>query len=953
MAFRVKRHVFLSWLCFGVLLSLVGGGHACGKDIGLVFCDGPWRFYAASVEDKCLSRVLLIGDSIMNGYRGAVGAGLKGKANVDVWLTPLHLNSPELRGDLRKVLAQGPYDVIHFNIGLHGWEPGRIPDGQYRDLLEAYVQELRAHCESVRLIWCSTTPITVKGRPAELDGEHNATIVARNGIAAEVMGHYGVEINDLYGLMGDKLRLGAGDGFHWRGGAYELMAEQVVAYVKEALGSPVRGRPVFYVSVQGDDAAAGTKAKPFRSLERARGAVRDRKRADGRESQTVLVYLREGVYEREATFALNEDDSGVQGVPVVWRAYPGEDVRVIGGKEICVSEVRAVTDEGVLGRIIEAEARSKIMQVDLEAQGVVDYGELRPRGFRRPYIGSCLELFVDGAPGRLAQWPNPGEGRIAIGKVLDRGSIPREDDFSNRGGKFHYDTDRPAHWRQAEEVWISGFFKNGYADDTVKDRQFDFGLKVIETEQPHMYGFQSGRAWNRWYALNLLEEIDQPGEYYVDRQGGVLYFYPEASFDAKNSRVQVSTLEGPLVALEGASYVHFEGITFECTRGMGFYIERGKSNRIRGCTLRNMGMVAVCVGRGTEDLANYAHAGTAKPASRRLGSWHEHIYDNTVFDREGGEDHGIVSCDIYNIGAGAVHLGGGHRGSLQAAGNFVRNCHIYDFNRLGRSYKAGVNIDGVGNRVEHCNIHSAPSSGIYVHGNDHLFEYNEIHDVMQEGDDMGAWYIGRDPSEFGNVVRYNYFHHIGRTPKTHSTWGLYYDDMACGIRAFGNVFYEVGKSAAILVGGGKYNEVANNIFIKCRLCVQMGNRGQTWSRRNLDKGGLFEARTLRSVDITKPPYSGRYPALAKYWDDEPGKPANPIVRNLAVQCGKLTNAKAAWGPIAGNWMTQDDPGFVNMGSGDFSLKAGSGVFEKIEGFEPLPFGKMGLYRDAWRRELPE
>ncbi len=100
------------------------------KDPRLHSDGGPWKFYRASPEDASLPRVLLIGDSIMNGYRGHVYRLLKGKANVDVWLTPLHLKSEHLHVDLQKVLDQGPYEVIHFNIGLHGWPPGRIPEGQ-------------------------------------------------------------------------------------------------------------------------------------------------------------------------------------------------------------------------------------------------------------------------------------------------------------------------------------------------------------------------------------------------------------------------------------------------------------------------------------------------------------------------------------------------------------------------------------------------------------------------------------------------------------------------------------------------------------------------------------------------------------------------------------------------------------------------------------------------------
>jgi alpha-L-fucosidase 2 len=919
------------------------------KDPRLHSDGGPWKFYRASSENASLPRVLLIGDSIMNGYRGSVYGLLKGKANVDVWLTPRHLKSEHLHADLQKVLDQGPYEVIHFNIGLHGWPPGRIPEGQYEPLMRSYVEVLRAHSEQVRLIWGSTTQITVKGKPTELDPVHNSTIVKRNKICAKVMRAYGIPVNDLYGSMSDKLQMARGDKFHWNGSAYQLMAEQISQCISRALGSPQAQMPVFYVSVDGADSNAGTKQQPFRTLEKARAAVRKAQQ----EGRVAIVYLRGGVYERSATFELNEQDAGSVHAPVIWRAHPGEEVTILGGRRIAASLAEPVTDSRIRRRIVEASARPKVLQVDLKSMDIVDYGKLRARGFRRPYIPAHMELFIDNHAMRLAQWPNPGEARVPIGKVLDRGSIPRTGDFSNRGGKFHYDTDRVQHWRQADDIWISGFFNHGYADDTVQIKHIDHENRSIETVQAHMYGYKSGNAWNRWVALNLLEEIDLPGEYFCDTKTGILYFYPLPSFNPKTSVLNVSVLEAPLLALEGASFVHFNDISFECTRGMGIYIERGAGCRINGCTLRNMGMVAVCIGQGTEDLDNYAHEGTARPASRRLGNWHEHIYRNTVFDRQGGKGHGIVSCDISNMGAGGIHLGGGDRATLRAAGNFVRNCDIHDYNRLGRSYKAGVNVDGVGNRVEYCRIHSAPACAFYVHGNDHVFEYNEVHDVMLDGDDMGAFYLGRDPSEFGNTLRHNFFHHIGRTPRTHRTWCIYYDDMACGNQAIGNVFYEAGKSAAFLIGGGKYNVTRNNIFINSGLGIQMGNRGQGWAKNNLDKGGLFEERTLNAVDITKPPYRERYPQLANYWDDTPAVPANPTERNLLVNCGKVTNARTEWGPFKNNWSTETDPGFVNMAEGNFALTEDASVYTQIPGFEPVPFSRMGLFTDPWRKAIPK
>jgi hypothetical protein len=224
-----------------VIAAVAACASVCGavqnaEDIGLKSAGDAWQFYRVARPDPSLPKVLLIGDSITNGYRNTVIQKLAGEANVDTWLTPLHLKSKTLHADLNKVLEQGPYAVVHFNIGLHGWTPGRIPEGEYEPALRAYVDVIKSHAGEAKLIWGSTTQITVKDKPAELDPEHNPTIVERNKIAARVMPEMKVAVDDLYGLMSDKLQLARGDKYHWQKEGCKLQGEQVARFVKKALG---------------------------------------------------------------------------------------------------------------------------------------------------------------------------------------------------------------------------------------------------------------------------------------------------------------------------------------------------------------------------------------------------------------------------------------------------------------------------------------------------------------------------------------------------------------------------------------------------------------------------------------------------------------------------------------------------------------------------------------------
>src|SRR6185369_4601553 len=104
---------------------------------------------------------------------------------------------------------------------------------------------------------------------------------------------------------------------------------------------------------------------------------------------------------------------------------------------------------------------------------------------------------------------------------------------------------------------------------------------------------------------------------------------------------------------------------------------------------------------------------------------------------------------------------------------------------------------GVGQHVAHNLIHDAPHSGVIIHGNDHLIEYNDMHHLCLETNDCGAFYIGRDWSERGNVVRYNYFHDLGKADVVQS---IYLDDWTSGMLIYGNICYKGGRG--IMVGGG-------------------------------------------------------------------------------------------------------------------------------------------------------
>jgi hypothetical protein len=192
-----------------------------------------WRLDKATIIDASLPRVLLVGDSILNGYMGGVIKSFKGRANVDAWVNP-YCQSEKFNGLLAEVLGNGPYDVVHINLGLHGWQPGRIPQGQFEALTKAFVGVIRRTCPKAKVIWVSTTPIMVKGR-AELDPELNPIIIEHNRMAAKVMAEEKVPVVDFYSLMVGRLELAHGNQFHWDATGSRILADAASNAIVTAL----------------------------------------------------------------------------------------------------------------------------------------------------------------------------------------------------------------------------------------------------------------------------------------------------------------------------------------------------------------------------------------------------------------------------------------------------------------------------------------------------------------------------------------------------------------------------------------------------------------------------------------------------------------------------------------------------------------------------------------------
>ncbi len=200
-----------------------------------------WRLDRAQPENTGRPRVLLIGDSILSGYRKDVIKSLDGVAEVDTWVNP-HWQSENTNALLADLLDKnGPYNVVHFNMGLHGWTEGRIKKGTFRPLTRAYVEVLKGKLPSARFIWASSTPVTQKGDTSSFDPKVNPIIVRHNMMAAEVMRDAGIPVSDFYALLAGRRDLAKGDRFHWTSPAYRLLGKTATSSILAALKGTAQG----------------------------------------------------------------------------------------------------------------------------------------------------------------------------------------------------------------------------------------------------------------------------------------------------------------------------------------------------------------------------------------------------------------------------------------------------------------------------------------------------------------------------------------------------------------------------------------------------------------------------------------------------------------------------------------------------------------------------------------
>jgi hypothetical protein len=195
------------------------------------WCD----IWISHANETNLPRVLLIGDSITRAYYPDVEKRLAGKAYVGRLASSAFVSDPALLMQIKMVLSQYKFDVIHFNNGMHGWQHS---EKEYEEALPEYLKIIREGAPNAKLIWANMTPLKVS--PASSENFTIATddrIAQRNTIAAKFMQDQGIPVEDLNTPMQGHPEYHE-DNVHYNDRGITVQAQLVAADVEKLLSQP-------------------------------------------------------------------------------------------------------------------------------------------------------------------------------------------------------------------------------------------------------------------------------------------------------------------------------------------------------------------------------------------------------------------------------------------------------------------------------------------------------------------------------------------------------------------------------------------------------------------------------------------------------------------------------------------------------------------------------------------
>lgn len=524
----------------------------------------------------------------------------------------------------------------------------------------------------------------------------------------------------------------------------------------------------FYISETGSDDAPGTADAPFATIEKARDTIRELAASDGLPDGGITVYIHGGRYPVSETIKFTEADSGTAACPITYKAYGDGEVYIDGGVTLSPDKFTAA-DDAMLSRVIDTGAKANLMVYDLKADGI-DYSEYVRLGAHRSILPDC-RLYIDGERQWIGRYPN---------NAKENGYVYFED---LDGCTYKDSAGRIKNWSEQSmrEAKMYGMFPLDWLASSATIAEYDRESERVTFNLTSQLVLEAS-SMGRYFYYNVPEEIDVPGEYYIDRDSGKLYIYMPDGYEEKN--ISFSQLESDLIKIK-ADYLTFENVVFQNVVN-NLITVTGDHATFKDCTFR-------CAGQNALNVSNCCY-------------------------------FRLTDSEIYSLGSTGVALNGcGDIKRMISSGNVIYNNSFHNFAELNRIYNNAIDVtSGCGMLISHNEISDAPHQAIGFNSADVIIEYNYIHDVCFESSDAGAIYsFGCGWAAGGLSIHDNIFENIINNSDIPGSPIAIYMDAGVGCANVRSNLIVNTRGVGILVGG-QDTELRDNLFINSSVQFHSG-----------------------------------------------------------------------------------------------------------------------------------
>src|SRR5215469_9118053 len=716
----------------------------------------------------------------------------------------------------------------------------------------------------------------------------------------------------------------------------------------------------FYVSPQGDDKNVGSAASPFATLRRAQQAIREVKRG----SAPIKVLVSEGTYYLETPLTFVPEDSGTNTAAVVFAASAGQRVTISGGRRLACNWT---------------SYRGGIMMSEV------------PPGL------TFTQLFVNGRRQIRARYPNydpslPGKsgyiqaaGPIPAGTPNPFAGADEDMTFSTqapRGIRFDPSTLSNRKWSNLRDAEIHIFQAAYWGNLQWRISGIDFATNSIWFGDG---GQQIGAKWSKKPAVlnqkslffidNVFEELDAPGEWFLDIRKNILYYYPERETDLRTAVVEVPVLEH-VVRFSGTQESPVHDISLQ-----GFRIAHTTTTYLKSYDVPSL-----------SDWAIHRGGAVFVEGTRNCfveACWFDAVGGNAVFVNNYNRGFSVSGCKVTEAGDSAICFVGDLEKTVGTQCAFPYECQannnlIYDCGFFGKQI-AGVYISRAKRiTASHNLMYNLPRAAICIGDGTwggHVVEYNETHDTVRETSDHGpfnawgrdrGWTLAQSHGPYTAdrsldawealvdamepiIVRHNFFNEK-------SGWGLDLDDGASNYEIYNNI--SIG-GVSMKLREGAYRKVFNNIWYlaKGAPCFHVGNNDNHDQYFNnitvMDPGNMkwpdgWPWWPQMMYSVIAPPAVGRWfekiDNNCLYCIEEEFQ---AVVDQLRSEAGKRNPQRydlAQWQKLGfGQNSVFANPLFVDPENRDFRVRPESPALKV--GFKNFEMGKWGLtdkFPERWR-----